>query len=68
MDEMQLRHLVSEHGFSIANLGYRLDRGTGFLEYRMVVRTHSAHNARALAESLCRLESVREFRIAPSGD
>jgi putative Mg2+ transporter-C (MgtC) family protein len=67
-DETELRRLVGFHGFSIANLGYRLDRATGFVEYRMVVRTQHAANARALAEALCRLEAVREFRIAPSGE
>ena len=68
MGEGALRSLIDSHGFSIANLGYRLDRCTGFLEYRMVIRTQRADNARALSEALCALETVREFRIAPSGD
>ncbi len=68
MDETELRRLITGHGFSVANLGYRLDRGAGFVEYRMVIRTQRVENARVLAESLCRLDSVKEFRIAPSGD
>jgi putative Mg2+ transporter-C (MgtC) family protein len=68
MDESELRRLTAFHGFSIANLGYRLNRATGFVEYRMVIRTQRAGNARALMDALCRLEAVREFRIAPSGD
>ena len=35
---------------------------------RMVIRTQGAGNARLLSDALCSLQSVREFRIAPSGD
>ena len=35
---------------------------------RMVIRIQGAGNARLLSDALCSLQSVREFRIAPSGD
>jgi putative Mg2+ transporter-C (MgtC) family protein len=68
MPEAELRRLLAERGFSVANLTYRLiDNGQRF-EYRMTLRTHSAANAGALSEELKRLESVSEFRIEPAGD
>jgi putative Mg2+ transporter-C (MgtC) family protein len=67
MPEEELRRLVTGHGFSIANLDYRLrDDGAQF-EYRMVLRTLDANNARALSDALNRLESVVGFQITPSG-
>ncbi|MCW5606149.1 MAG: MgtC/SapB family protein [Burkholderiales bacterium] len=67
MPEEELRALVSSHGFSIANLDYRLrDEGAQF-EYRMILRTLKAENARALSESLNKLESVVGFHITPTG-
>jgi putative Mg2+ transporter-C (MgtC) family protein len=68
MPEPQLRSLVAEHHFSIANLNYRLDRDDSFFEYRMVIRSHQSDNARRLAEALTRLDNVLEFRISPTGD
>ena len=68
MPEAELRRLVANHGFTIANLNYRLtDEGKHF-EYRMVLRTLDADNARALADALNARDTVLEFRIAPTGD
>ena len=33
----------------------------------MVIRTKRADHARALTETLTKLEAVREFRISPTG-
>ncbi len=68
MPEDELRRMVSEHRFSIANLDYRLDAEHGHFEYRMVIRTGNGDNARRLCESLNKLSTVREFRISPTGD
>jgi putative Mg2+ transporter-C (MgtC) family protein len=59
---------VADHGFSIANLNYRLTSEGKHFEYRMVLRTLNADNVRALADTLKALETVLEFRIAPTGD
>jgi putative Mg2+ transporter-C (MgtC) family protein len=68
MPEAELRALVGGHGFSIANLSYRL-RGEGrFFEYRMVIRARSTQNAQRLAHTLSTMPRVVEFRIAPTGD
>ncbi len=66
--EDELRVLVTGHGFTIANLSYRLDGDAGYFEYRMVIRTADAGNARELAEVLNAHPSVLEFRLAPTGD
>ena len=68
MSEEDLRRLIGEHGFSIANLSYRLNGNGKLFEYGMVIKTRDRRNAEALAQHLCRLPEVLEFRIAPTGD
>jgi len=68
MPEKDLRDLLTQHGFSIANMAYRVtENGQGF-EYRMVIRTTDPANTSRLADDLRNLEIVREFRISPTGD
>lgn len=67
MSESALRGLLAEHGFSIANLSYRLDNDDAF-EYRMVLRTTRADNLPRLAVTLTDMPAVVEFRISPTGD
>jgi putative Mg2+ transporter-C (MgtC) family protein len=66
--EEDIRRVVSEHGFAIANCNYRLDDAKGFIEYRMVIRTARAGGARELAKTLQGLATVKEFRLSPTGD
>jgi len=68
MSEEDLRRLIGEHGFSIANLSYRLSGDGKLFEYGMVIKTRDRQNAEALAQHLCRRPEVLEFRIAPTGD
>ena len=68
MAEPALRNLVQAHGFSLYNLSYRLHGDAGQLEYRMVLRTMNAANARSLAEKLKDDPAVLDFRIAPTSD
>lgn len=68
MPEEEVRTLLARHGFTIANMSYRVsDDGLSF-EYRMIIRTTGASRASALAESLRKLERIRAFRISPTGD
>jgi putative Mg2+ transporter-C (MgtC) family protein len=68
MPEAEVRALLAEHGFSVANMSYRITRdGPGF-EYRMTIRTTNPENTAQLAASLRTLELVREFRLSPMGD
>ena len=68
MPETEMRRLLTEHGFTIANLNYRMDATENFFEYRMVIRSQRATDARRLTDTLGALDSVREFRIYPTGD
>jgi putative Mg2+ transporter-C (MgtC) family protein len=68
MPEAELRALVGRHGFSVANLNYRLLSEGGQFEYRMVLRTLKADRMRALAESLNAEAGVQEYRISPTSD
>ena len=68
MPEDAMRQMLSQLGFTVANLNYRLEAAEDFFEYRMVIRTSRSANLRLLTDSLAALDSVREFRIAPTGD
>jgi putative Mg2+ transporter-C (MgtC) family protein len=68
MPEAELRQLVSQHGFSVYNLNYRLSaEGTQF-EYRMVLRAVGVGGVRALSDALKANRQVLEYRIAPASD
>jgi putative Mg2+ transporter-C (MgtC) family protein len=68
MPEPELRQLVSQLGFSVYNLNYRLSaEGTQF-EYRMVLRAVGAGGVRALSDALKANRQVIEYRIAPASD
>jgi putative Mg2+ transporter-C (MgtC) family protein len=68
MPEPELRKLVQAHGFSLHNLAYRLHGDAAQLEYRMVLRTMDAGNARSLTDHLKANPAVLDFRIAPTSD
>jgi putative Mg2+ transporter-C (MgtC) family protein len=66
--EDKVRALLHEHGFTIANMSYRVsDDGSAF-EYRMVIRTDDPRNTRKLAEDLRKWERLKAFQISPTGD
>jgi putative Mg2+ transporter-C (MgtC) family protein len=67
MSERQVRELVESHGFSIANFSYRLE-GEGRMRHSMVIRSADRSGAGRLSVTLEGMESVIEFRIAPTGD
>jgi putative Mg2+ transporter-C (MgtC) family protein len=68
VEEPALRALLLEHGFSMANLAYRLDADDQAFEYRMMLRTVKADNLRLLSTTLLGRADVLEFRISPTGD
>jgi putative Mg2+ transporter-C (MgtC) family protein len=68
MTEPELRKFVTENGFTIANMSYRLtDDGLSF-EYFMVIRTTKLDNMSTFAVALRKMNIVRSFRISPTGD
>ena len=68
MPEPELRELVREVGFAVANLHYRLTEDGRHYEYRMMIRTLRPENLGRLSELLLRTPAVVDFRIAPTGD
>jgi putative Mg2+ transporter-C (MgtC) family protein len=68
MSEEEVRALLPEHGFSIANRGYRITRDGPCFEYRVTIQTADSNNTAHLGASLRILELIREFRISPMGD
>jgi putative Mg2+ transporter-C (MgtC) family protein len=68
LPEPEMRKLLKEHAFTIANLNYRLDVESNYFEYRMVIRTSRSQNASKLSDTLSSLPSVKEFRLSPTGD
>lgn len=68
LPEAQLRALLAECGFSIANLSYRVNAEEGSFEYRMVLRTTDANNLPRLTQRLNAMDTVLEFRLSPTGD
>jgi putative Mg2+ transporter-C (MgtC) family protein len=68
MPEPELREFVRNSGFSIANMSHRLSDDGLWFEYRMVLRTNNPENMSAFARKLRNKDSIRAFRISPTGD
>jgi putative Mg2+ transporter-C (MgtC) family protein len=68
MAERDVRQMIGQHGFSIANLSSRLTEGGQHFEYRMTIKSRDRDAAEALSKHLLGLPDVIEFRITPTGD
>jgi len=68
MPEEEMRQLLTNYGFTVANLNYRLDVEADFFEYQMVIRTNRGENASKLTQELNKIESVKAYRVSPTGD
>jgi putative Mg2+ transporter-C (MgtC) family protein len=66
--EGKVRKFINDHGFSVANMSYRLDDGGKVFEYRMSIRTIDQRNITRLVEGYRKREDVLEFRVSPTGD
>ncbi|HYJ14183.1 MAG TPA: MgtC/SapB family protein, partial [Candidatus Limnocylindria bacterium] len=68
MPEAQMRQLLTDYGFTVANLNYRLDVEADFIEYQMIIRTIRADNMSKLTQALNKIDAVKEYRVSPTGD
>jgi len=68
MPESDLRVMIEEHGFDVANLSYRIAGQGREFEYQMVLRTLHAANTQKFSARLAAEPSVTEFRLVPAGD
>jgi len=60
--------VIKAHDVSPGNPSYQLAEEGKVFEYQMTIRTHDACNLRYLAETLSKMEQVKEFSIIPTGD
>src|SRR5260221_7515903 len=67
MDEAALRALVMRHGFTTANMTYRMDQDRQ-RHHSMTLRTADRSAVARLADELEKSAPVHEFRIAPTGE
>ena len=63
-----VRSLLERHGFTVANMSYRVSDDGRWFEYRMVIRTTNAAGTATLADALRGMAQVQSFRISPTGD
>lgn len=68
MPESELRRFVTDAGFTIANMSYRLSDDGAWFDYKMILRTIDPANISRYAEALRGHADVRAFRISPTGD
>jgi putative Mg2+ transporter-C (MgtC) family protein len=68
LSEEKVRKIMTDHGFNIANMSYRItDDGLHF-EYRMILRSPDVRHISALSTYLLNLKQVKTFQLAPTGD
>ncbi|WP_203140510.1 MgtC/SapB family protein [Marinobacter mangrovi] len=65
LNDVVMRDLIESHGFSIANLSYRVYAEKQVRRHKMVLSSIDESSASRLATTLEETESVLEFRIAP---
>jgi len=65
--DAEVRSLLREHGFTIGHSSFRYDVEAGFVEYSMTIRAHRAANATRFIADLGKIESVKRFRVVPTG-
>src|SRR5438552_5771045 len=68
MGEDEMRKLIADYGFTIANLSSRLTESGQQFEYRMTIKSRDRNAAAVLSRKQRSLPQVIEFRIGPTGD
>lgn len=68
LSETEIGDLLSNSGFSVFHISYRLAEKGGQMEHRMTVRTMDEGNFGKLSKTLAGMASVVEFDISMSGD
>jgi putative Mg2+ transporter-C (MgtC) family protein len=68
MSEQEVRSLLMDHGFTVANMSYRVSDDGRLFEYKMAIGTIDHNKISSLVETLRKRDDVRSFRISPTGD
>jgi len=66
--EADVRQMLRDHGFKLANMSYCLSDDGKLFEYRTVIKTRKKADMERLAEHLRKAESVTGFSICHTGD
>jgi putative Mg2+ transporter-C (MgtC) family protein len=66
--EKDMRALIQQHKFTIANFSYRLETEGRVLRHNMTLQTTDRAAASRLAQTLKDNAAVIEFRLSPTGD
>jgi putative Mg2+ transporter-C (MgtC) family protein len=68
LSEEEMRALIHNHKFSIANFSYRLETEGRVLRHNMTLKTTDRGAASRLASDLKENPTVLEFKLSPTGD
>jgi putative Mg2+ transporter-C (MgtC) family protein len=68
LSEEDMRALIKQHHFSIANFTYRLEAEGRVLRHSMTLKTTNRTAAKRLAHALKENPTVLEFKLSPTGD
>ncbi len=68
LPEEDVRKIMKEHGFNVANLSYRISEDGLYFEYRMILRTYDPRHIGALSAYLLGMKQVKSFQLSPTGD
>lgn len=66
--ESELLEMITEQGFSIANVSYSAEKEADFFEYSMTIRTPVRENMSRLSTILAHKESLIGFCLVQTGD
>lgn len=68
LPEEDVRKIMKEHRFNVANMSYRVTDDGLYFEYRMILRTYDPRHIAALSAYLRGLAQVKSFQLSPTGD
>jgi putative Mg2+ transporter-C (MgtC) family protein len=68
MPEPRLIELITNEGFSVANVSYCSKQSGNFFEYSMTIRTPVKEKMQLLSQLFCKLDTITSFEIRQTGD
>ena len=66
--QADVKQFLSEHGFRLESVSYRIPETSNLFEYRMTIRTSDLGNLTRLAEHLSKQANVKHFEISLTGE
>jgi putative Mg2+ transporter-C (MgtC) family protein len=64
----ELCEVINNHNVTCTNFSYHLEGKGKSFQYQMTIRSKKTDNFQKLAETLNKMDRVREFSIVPTGD